>query len=140
MKKTIAALLLTLPLAACAGTNSASYLVAVHDRASGTAIEGATVEVRPSPSGVAESGARGLTDARGETVLLLSGRDHADLFVTFDGDTERYWFATSRVPGHDASREEIEGDRSPVRFISGPTSKGTPTWRVSVVRVLEQIR
>lgn len=140
MKKMIASLLLALPLTACGGMNSASYLVSVHDRASGTAIEGATVEVRPSTNGVAEPGARGLTDSRGETVLLLTGRERADLFVTFDGDTERYWFATSRVPGYDAPRDEIDGEQSPLKFITGPTSNGTPAWRVSVVRVLERVR
>jgi hypothetical protein len=136
--KSLVPLLLTLPLAACVSGHSSSYLVTVHDRVNGTAIEGATVEVRGPASEVAEAGARSTTDGRGETVLLLSGRDRADLFVTFDGDTERYWFATSRVPRFDAPRDEIEGDHSPLQFIVGP--KPDPVWKISVVRVIDRLR
>ncbi len=140
MKRTLAAILAILcaiPLAACATPRSASYLVTVHDRQGGGAIEGAVVEVR-EPSGDAVVGsARGMTDSRGETVIILPPRDRADLFVTFDGETERYWCWVSRIPGYDAPREEIDGERSPLRFIVGP--EGTPTWRVTVVRVLDRL-
>lgn len=125
-------------LAGCAGTQSASYLVTVRDRTAGTAVEGATVEVRAGSGEVAEAGARSMTDGRGEAVLLLGGRPRADLFVTFDGETERYWFVPARIPRFDAPREEIEGDRSPVHYITGPS--GTPAWQVTVVRVLERVR
>jgi hypothetical protein len=133
----ILVLLCAIPLAACATPRSASYLVTVHDRQGGTAIEGAVVEIR-DPAGTAVVGAaRAMTDGRGEAVIVLPPRDRADLFVTFDGDTERYWFPVSRVPSYDAPREEIDGDRSPLRFIVGPES--APTWRVTVVRVLDRI-
>jgi hypothetical protein len=134
----LAAFLCTLVLAGCSTPRSGSYLVTVHDRQGGTAIEGAVVEVR-DPSGSAVVGsARSMTDGRGEAVIILPPRERADLFVTFDGETERYWFPVSRIPGYDAPREEIDGERSPVRFIAGPD--GVPAWRVTVVRVLDRIR
>ena len=125
-------------LTGCANRHTASYLVSVHDRAHGTAVEGATVEARDGAHDVSLPTACGTTDGRGEAVILVPGWSGADLFITFDGETERYWFPPARTPRYDAPKDEIEGEQSSLRFIAGPS--GTSVWRVTVVRVRDQIR
>jgi hypothetical protein len=125
----------------CAGTGTASYLVTVHDRIQGKAIEGATVEVRDGPRGVAHPAACATTDGRGEAVVLVPPSSGADLFITFDGDTARYWFPPTRTPNFNAPQDQISGDQSTLRFVTGRMgSGGTPVWKVTVVRIQEQIR
>lgn len=120
----------------CASSQTASYLVTVHDRNSGAGIEGATIEVRGGAGTSVVPSASGITDGRGESVVVVPGWSGADLFVTFDGDTERYWFPPIRTPGYEAPKEEISGERSTLRFISG--ASGTPAWKVGVVRLKNQ--
>ena len=125
-------------VAGCAGRQTASYLVKVEDRVHGRMVEGATVEARDGGASLSAPSATGTTDPRGETVIIVPGWGRADLFITFDGETERYWFPPARTPGHEAPRAQIEGEQSTVHFITGP--KPDPVWKVTVVRIQNVIR
>jgi hypothetical protein len=128
---------LVLSLAACSSMHSSSYMVTVRDASDGTAIEGALVEVRAAAAESAEPRARSTTDGRGESVVIVPGWNRADLFITFDGETERYFFSPELAPRYDAPKEDVEGKPTAVRFIAGP--EGTPAWRVRVVRVIDRV-
>jgi hypothetical protein len=127
--------------AGCASNPTTSYLVSVRDRVTGQAVEGATVEVRDGVSGGAPR-AGGTTDGRGELVLVVpakaGGAGGADLFVTFDGESDRYWFPPNRTPSFDAPKAEIDGDQSTLRFVTGASAM--PAWKVTLVKIAQVVR
>ncbi|MDZ4755921.1 MAG: hypothetical protein SGJ11_15665 [Phycisphaerae bacterium] len=127
-------------LGGCGGARSGSFLVTVKDRVSGQPVEGAIVEVAAS-RGVSTSptsDVRTATDGRGEGVLLMPAWERIDLTVRFDGGTEVYSVAGSRIPAWDAPANERETPDGGVRFIkraSDDTIVGQPALLVTLVRI-----
>jgi len=127
-------------LAGCGGARSGSFLVTVKDRVSGQPVEGAIVEAATSRgvSTKSTSDVRTATDGRGEGVLLIPAWERIELTVQFDGDTELYSVAGSRIPAWDAPTHAGEAPDTAVHFIKRASDDaviGQPAWLVTLVRI-----
>ncbi len=95
---------------------SGSYMVVVKDRATGKVVDGASVEVVP----LSGPPVTGTTDSLGEAVLLIGAWPRAELRVGFDGETDRYYVRTTKVPTWEASAEETgSGEKGVLVFMPG---------------------
>ncbi len=131
---------LSVALVGCSDARSGSFLVTVKDRSSGRPVEGAIIELSENRGVSAPSDApvRGTTDGRGEVLVLMPGWNRLMMWVTFDGEIERFAINGERIPRYDAPKDEIESSTGAVRFLSG--KDGKTAWLVTVVKVRDGLK
>lgn len=117
--------------------SSGSYLVTVVDRSTGRALDGASVEMIP----VSGQKVTGTTDQEGEIVLVLGAWPRAELRVGFDGESDRYFVRTTKIPNWDAPVGETgstttpDGTTGPLLFMAGGGGGSQPRFDVRLVRL-----
>ncbi len=133
---TISALTLASSLVGCNGPKAGAYLFTVSEKDSGDLIEGATVSIGPGElMGRAKvEPVTGTTDERGQVMLPLKAWPRGEMTVSFDGDDERFFVATERIPSMTDSEEKIRDART-VRFIRGTEPNDPGHFDVKIVRV-----
>jgi len=127
-----AALLLT----ACGGPKAGAYLFTVSEKGSGELIEGATVSIGPGDmmGRPKVEPVTGTTDDRGQVMLALKAWSRGEMTVSFDGDDERFFVSTERIPSMNDSEETIRNARV-IRFIRGTEPNDPGHFDVKIVRV-----
>lgn len=123
-------------LAACSGPKAGAYLFTVSEKDSGELIEGATVSIGPGEmrGRPKVEPVTGTTDDRGQVMLALKAWPRAEMTVSFDGDDERFFVATERIPAMSDDEQKIR-DAPSIRFIRGTEPNDPGHFDVKIVRI-----